>query len=763
MSQTWKNRKTRLSSLLNSDGDEDAEALALDRILHGQSVIGKTSKTTEVDALRFSDKDLNVVGTLEYGQYGVIDVVTCKFDGAVYVRKSTEKRFALRTHDQCFPQHERDILLRARKTDCDWAPHLLCAFHTPTHINLVMDYAEGGTLWDALESSPHDGRVLESDLRWWMPQVVSAIHWCHSQDFVHRDIKPHNFVLTPTSRLLLIDFGSAAPLLQPAPDGSQRVPKQYCLVPCGTCDYISPEILQAHEEALVALEMSEDGEELLTNSGGGGYGRETDWWSMGAMLYEMAYGVAPFFAKDIRQTYVKITDHYNSLKFNKSIPISLDLQDLLRRLLTSAELRLGRESTAEIKKHPFFSGTKWSNLTDQQRPSDLHVPQFTYSTPVEAGEIPQPTSNSQNDMSESRPFAFSGLFQSSPLTSSIRQATPSQNSGRSILRELPVASFIGFSWGPPKDAFSKKTKSPSPPQGGINTPRPLQRLSVPSTPFPRVVSNPVFGTPHAQRYPFATPIRPNAMTPFQTLPRASTIRRTAQRRIVSDREAMKQLVDCVGMSARKRVLESGRKPRVLTSFSRSSALKELRFDTSIAIVGDGGISYKLDATTASTSQSEDTFGASLMSASASASNSVAASMTGSMLSRTQELLVPDLDTSFSSADTDLPASPSPSPRPGSAMSMMSRRSQTPTASSFNLRAVQLSGGRRRSSSLSSVLTQPSLPASIPEVHEAEHDLSLPFTHDSLDDFERRHGRLIEDIIGIERRLRKLATALRDSH
>lgn len=136
--------------------------------------------------------------------------------------------------------------------------------------------------------------------------------------------------MVPTSRLLLIDFGSAAPLLQPAPDGSQRVPKQYCLVPCGTCDYISPEILQAHEEALVALEMSEDGEELLTNSGGGGYGRETDWWSMGAMLYEMAYGVAPFFAKDIRQTYVKITDHYNSLKFNKSIPISLDLQDLLR-------------------------------------------------------------------------------------------------------------------------------------------------------------------------------------------------------------------------------------------------------------------------------------------------------------------------------------------------------------------------------------------------------------------------------------------------
>lgn len=89
MSPPWKKRKSRLAELLNADGDEDAEALALDRILHGQSVIGKTcashiglsarsphamppAKTTEVDDLRFTDKDLDVVGTLEYGQYGVV-------------------------------------------------------------------------------------------------------------------------------------------------------------------------------------------------------------------------------------------------------------------------------------------------------------------------------------------------------------------------------------------------------------------------------------------------------------------------------------------------------------------------------------------------------------------------------------------------------------------------------------------------------------------------------------------------------------------
>jgi len=196
-----------------------------------------------------------------------------------------------------------------------------------------MSYAEGGTLWDVLESSPHDGRILERDILWWLPQIVSALDWCHVQGFVHRDVKPHNFVITASAHLQLIDFGSAAPLLPPEPDGSRIVPREHCLVPCGTCDYISPEILHAHEAALVALEMSGEPVENITDralaSGAVAYGVEVDWWSMGAMLYEMAYGVAPFFASDIRTTYLKIIDHKNSLRFKHNFDISSNLRDLI--------------------------------------------------------------------------------------------------------------------------------------------------------------------------------------------------------------------------------------------------------------------------------------------------------------------------------------------------------------------------------------------------------------------------------------------------
>lgn len=39
---SWLNRIARLGALLNTQGNEEEDGIALDRLLHGQSVIGST-------------------------------------------------------------------------------------------------------------------------------------------------------------------------------------------------------------------------------------------------------------------------------------------------------------------------------------------------------------------------------------------------------------------------------------------------------------------------------------------------------------------------------------------------------------------------------------------------------------------------------------------------------------------------------------------------------------------------------------------------
>ena len=384
----------------------------------------------------------------------------------------------------------------------------------------------------------------------------------------------------------------------------------------------------------------------------------------------------------------------------------------------------------------------------------MHLPQFTYSAPksTEAPAVADPPRTQEDSASLSQGFAFSAFFQQSSSTSP----------GLSILRPSPggpqetsgsASSFIGFSWGPTLDAFPEDIAYT--PAGSINdagiesTPRPLLRtslsgqqrtpvpenrayntLSVPSTwgrPFAGT-----FSTPQQLVNMYSTPMKPYALSPYATLPRTSTIRRTAPRRMVSDREAMKQLVDCVGMSARKKVLESGRKPRVLaalfdlsakggstggrtgsigTGFTKYGTLrKELRFDrfttpipgpdySAVDSSKSRGVAVVQASQNGNTNDKDDDGGHKLQ-----------GPIDDSDIYYYSQDYNPNTDTNtnanpgrYSPSDTSdsseggHPPSPSPSPRPGSAMSMMSmtmlsRRSGTPTISGY------FSSGRMRSGS-----------------------------------------------------------------
>lgn len=83
---------------------------------------------------------------------------------------------------------------------------------------LVMDYYCGGDLLTLL--SKYEDRLPEDMARFYIAEMVLAIHSLHTMNYVHRDIKPDNVLLDLTGHIVLADFGSCLRLLD---DGTVRV------------------------------------------------------------------------------------------------------------------------------------------------------------------------------------------------------------------------------------------------------------------------------------------------------------------------------------------------------------------------------------------------------------------------------------------------------------------------------------------------------------------------------------------------------------
>lgn len=113
----------------------------------------------------------------------------------------------------------------------------------------------------------------------------------------------------------------------------------------GTPDYIAPEVFMQQ-----------------------GYGQECDWWSLGAIIFEMLVGYPPFCSETPHETYRKILNWKRELSFPDDVTISPEAESLIRGLMCDAGQRLGRNGADEIKKHPFFQGVPWDTIRNLRAP-----------------------------------------------------------------------------------------------------------------------------------------------------------------------------------------------------------------------------------------------------------------------------------------------------------------------------------------------------------------------------------------------------------
>ena len=73
-------------------------------------------------------------------------------------------------------------------------------------VAIVMERVDGLTLKELLESY---GRMEKKDCLELLGQMISALGYVHNQGYIHRDVKPSNFMVTNKGKVKLLDFGIA--------------------------------------------------------------------------------------------------------------------------------------------------------------------------------------------------------------------------------------------------------------------------------------------------------------------------------------------------------------------------------------------------------------------------------------------------------------------------------------------------------------------------------------------------------------------------
>ncbi|KAK0571190.1 hypothetical protein LWI29_012270 [Acer saccharum] len=296
--------------------------------------------------------DFELLTIIGRGAFGEVQLCREKKSGNIYAMKKLKKTEMLKRGQVEHVRAERNLLAEVA-SHC--IVKLYYSFQDAEYLYLIMEYLPGGDMMTLLM---REDTLTENVARFYIAQSVLAIESIHKHNYIHRDIKPDNLLLDKNGHMKLSDFGEPMDIDGCFPDtdnkSSWKSPREQlqhwqmnrrklAFSTVGTPDYIAPEVLLKK-----------------------GYGMECDWWSLGAIMYEMLVGYPPFYADDPITTCRKIVHWRNHVKFPEDSRLSPEAKDLIYRLLCDVEHRLGTGGAHQIKAHPWFRDIVWDRLYEME-------------------------------------------------------------------------------------------------------------------------------------------------------------------------------------------------------------------------------------------------------------------------------------------------------------------------------------------------------------------------------------------------------------
>ncbi|MCM2372111.1 serine/threonine protein kinase [Aporhodopirellula aestuarii] len=316
---------------------QEAEQLPADQIGDHEGVPIKPSSSSE---------DIPVP-LAEHPRYEIVGLIGRGGMGNVYEarHRKMERTVALKVINREFVRKTEavDRFHREAKTAAQLShPNIVTAYDADNagdYHFMVMEYVDGVDLSRIIKDR---GALPVTEACKYIRQAATGLHYAYEQGMVHRDIKPHNLMVTADGTVKILDFGlaSLAPeVVSDANAGEVLGELTTAGTVMGTPDYISPE-------------QAEDARQADVRS---------DIYSLGATLYHLLSGRPPFDDGSVTQ---KLNSHaqveperLESLR--DDIPVELSTivtrmmaKDPEERFQTPAEVAAALESLLQAIEPP---------------------------------------------------------------------------------------------------------------------------------------------------------------------------------------------------------------------------------------------------------------------------------------------------------------------------------------------------------------------------------------------------------------------------
>eukprot|EP01126_Amoeba_proteus_P012912 TRINITY_DN1537_c0_g1_i10.p1 TRINITY_DN1537_c0_g1~~TRINITY_DN1537_c0_g1_i10.p1 ORF type:complete len:392 (+),score=107.65 TRINITY_DN1537_c0_g1_i10:534-1709(+) len=145
--------------------------------------------------------DFEIRHLLGKGAFGEVYLVRHKKRNRWMALKQMDKQLIESAGKQEHVKNEKRVLIKGKSP---FLVRMHYSFKTDDCLYLAMEYCPGGDLREFLQAI---GTLEENEAQLYFAEMIMAVHTLHSMGYIHRDLKPDNFLIDKDGHLKLADFG----------------------------------------------------------------------------------------------------------------------------------------------------------------------------------------------------------------------------------------------------------------------------------------------------------------------------------------------------------------------------------------------------------------------------------------------------------------------------------------------------------------------------------------------------------------------------